>query len=139
MRPTDTFRNQHGKLVKIVQEITAQLDDKKLAVNAAPTHNLLSSLAGVLKIHLAAEDQALYPKLISHNDAKIKNLAKQYVTEMGGIKSAFEAYQQRWSSPQKIQANPATFVQETRGVFDVLAKRIYKEDNELYPLLDKAA
>lgn len=137
MSKTARFRDQHVEMVGVVKKLAGLLNADKLSKDASEARQLLSELAGKLKMHLAAEDNALYPQLLAHTDAKIKGLASQFQKEMGGIKDAFEGYIRKWSTPQTIQADAKTFVTETNGVFQVLAKRIEKEDNELYPLVDK--
>lgn len=139
MGRTERFQEQHAGLVKVVKEIAAQLDENKLATDAQGVRKLLIDLGARLKLHLVTEDQTLYPEMINHKDPKIKAMATRFQNEMGTIRVAFEDYMKRWATASAIQANAAGFVKETKAVFDVLAKRIEKENNELYPMVDKAA
>ena len=101
--------------------------------------HLLSKLAGNLKVHLAMEDEAVYPMLLEHKDPEIRSLAQKYMIEMGGLKDAFIEYIDKWTKAFAIQQNPEEFVEATKGIFDALGKRIEKEDSELYILVDEAA
>lgn len=139
MGRTDRFRAQHADLVKVVKDISAVLQPAKLATAHEDAKKQLASLAGKISMHLATEDQALYPSLVGHADPKIKDLANKYQSEMGEIRKVFEAYNKKWSTGTAIKDNPAGFCSETNELFKVLAKRIEREDNELYPMVDKAA
>ena len=105
----------------------------------APARSALSKLAGKLLLHLGAEDEHLYPNLMASNDAETKKIAQQFVDEMGGIAKAFLGYNEKWKTASSIQADAAGFITETKGIYAALADRIDKENNILYPLMDKAA
>jgi hemerythrin-like domain-containing protein len=137
MSRTENFRRQHREIHEVVREIEALLDPDKLRVDVEHCRLLLSELVGKLSVHLAMEDNALYPRLTNHKDKQVSELAKQYMNEMGGIKKVFTEYAQRWRSPAGIEGSTQQFIDETRGIFKALAERIAKEDNHLYPLVDQ--
>lgn len=139
MSATDTYRRQHEDLVKVVVEISGYLDPEKAKKDAAQVSALLSRLVGKLKIHLAMEDESLYPKLLAHADPKVKEIATRFQKEMGTMKPVVEGFAKKWGSAMAIQGNPAEFVKETKGLFDALGKRVEKENNELYATFDKVA
>lgn len=132
MSQVERFREQHAQAVVVVQQISALLNPVALAADATKVRHLLSQLVGALQAHLAMEDSLLYPKLIASSDAKVSGMAKRFQQEMGGIKDALGAYVKKWPSAVAIQQNPALFIADTRGIFAALAKRIEKEDKELY-------
>ena len=131
-----TFRRQHRQLLKITIEISNLLDPKGLAEDASNIRSLLSHLAGKLSVHLSMEDKYLYPNLLDSKDTRVSSLAKQYIDEMGDIKEVFGAYVKIWPSPTAIQNDPIKFINETKGIFEALQKRIDREDSNLYPLID---
>lgn len=136
MALTDRFRAQHAVLVGIVTEMSALLDVELLAQDASRVRRLLSSLTGKLIVHLAIEDQSLYPVLLDGDDQKAKALAQQFKDEMSVIKAAFEKYVKKWPTAAAIQAEAAEFVRDTQVVFAALKERVEKENNELYPMID---
>lgn len=136
MQRTDHFRRQHQELVDICARMTPLLADA--AAQAGALRDLLSMLAGKLSVHLAMEDNGLYPRLRKHGDAGVRSIVERYESEMSGIKEAFVGYVSRWPTAKAIEAAPAAFAQETRAIFAALTRRIEMEDGELYPLLDKA-
>lgn len=136
MARTDNFRRQHDDILALANELAALLDPAKLAQDAAPARSKLATLAGKLKVHLAMEDQSLYPTAAASAQPELSALAVRYQNEMGDIKEAFEAYLAKWPSPTAIQANPDGFVADTKGIYGALAERVRKENTELYPLVD---
>lgn len=134
---TESYRKQHKEMLDIATQISQHLKPDVLAKDAKPVRSLLSQLFGKLNIHLAMEDKALYPRLLQHDDTKVKQMANSFIKEMGGIAEAAKEYNGKWAQITKIQDSPQEFIQDTKGLFSTLAKRIQKEDNELYELVDK--
>ncbi|MBF0315426.1 MAG: hemerythrin domain-containing protein [Oligoflexia bacterium] len=140
MKRSDRFREQHEEMVKVVGQISAlSTNADKVKQNANNVRALLSQLMGSLKSHLAMEDNVLYPDLLKNSDEKVRNLATRYSSEMGGMKAAVEKYNSKWITAKNIEDNAAIFLSETKDLFNVLGKRIDRENSELYPLLDKVA
>ncbi len=136
MIETENFRRQHKEILGMASEISMRLEIDELSRSATEVRSLLSKLLGTLNAHLVMEDKALYPQLLNHADDEVKEIAKRFIEEMGGIAKAVEDYSNKWSSGLKIQKAPGTFAEETKRLFDSLSQRIEKENNELYPLID---
>jgi len=132
---TDKFRVQHNEILQIAKEMTEQMRGQP---DPVALRKLLSNLAGKLSFHLAMEDQALYPRLLGASDPKMKTMAQQFMTEMGGLGGTFAAYNGKWQVSD-IRSDPTGFAEETRAVFAALGQRIARENRELYPLADAAA
>ena len=132
---TSKFREQHAEILGIAKKVDAAM--AKLPDAAADVRTELTALAAKVNVHLAMEDDALYPRLHAHADPKVRNLAKKFTDEMSGIKAAFQKYIQTWNEPA-IRRDATGFVAATKGLFAALAQRIQRENTELYPLLDKA-
>lgn len=137
MISTASFREQHKEMLAIAGEISKGLNAEALKKDASSVRTLLSRLAGKLGVHLAMEDNALYPALVNHQDADVRNMANGFVREMGGIKKVLDAYTRKWATATLIQNGAADFVKETKELFTALAGRIKKEDNELYAVIDR--
>jgi hemerythrin-like domain-containing protein len=136
MAATDSFRKQHAELVEIVKQIESALVPQKLGADTSAVRPLLSSLIGKLSMHLAMEDNALYPRLKEHANADVRNTATKFITEMSGIKPVVEKYAQKWSD-DAIRKDAPGFCTETRGLFTALADRIKRENTELYAMVDR--
>ena len=139
MRPTDTFRQHHAEILDIAGEISGLLTEPEVQKEASRITQLLARFAGKLKGHLAMEDKVLYPKLLNHDDPHINHMASRFMNEMGGISETVVAYCGQWSTPAAISGDARTFITETKRLFRALEKRIDREDNVLYPALDKVS
>lgn len=136
MAKSDTFRAQHQQALEIIKSIQAGLSPARLAVDPKGAAANLAKLAGVVHIHLSMEDRSLYPELMNHANPHVRQVAKEFVQEMGGISTAFAAYCKRWNAAT-IKVSPDLFIQETRRIISTLSSRIRREEMELYPLADK--
>ena len=83
----DKFKHQH---VDIMANISAlrQLAQAGVAQNAANIASLIVSMSSTIKLHLAVEDQALYPALQRGNNPELTLLGAQYQKDMGPIAQA---------------------------------------------------
>jgi len=133
---TTVGRNQHTALLDTAAHITDLLNIDELMVNASQILDLITELAGKLDVHLAMEDEILYPKLLKQSDEKIQSITKDFIAEMGGIENAFHDYQKKWSNYSEIQNDPERFIKRTKAVFNVLAERIKKEEQIMYKIID---
>ena len=134
---TDNLRKQHKEILKTTDQISLYLNAETLSKDATQVKGLLSTLEKTLHFHLIKEDDSLYPGLLTHPAKSIKALAKIYIDKMGGIRKDFMNYMAKWPDAMSIQDNAESFINETKVLFEALSRRIDKEDNELYPLLDR--
>ncbi len=49
----------------------------------------------------------------------------------------FKEYMQTWAYTNAAEDDPKSFIKETQGILDKLSNRIYREDNELYVLVEQ--
>lgn len=135
MSRTEKFRHHHDELVGLVGTI-----QKAIAGNAATNAELITStmtsMTGKLTVHLAMEDNVLYPQMIASPDAATSTTAKKFQTEMGGIKEVYVGFTRKWGKAA-IASDPAGFAKEFEGIAHALGDRITRENNQLYPLADK--
>ena len=136
MIKTKRFRNEHKELLDIATKISENLNIYVLSNNALTIKKLISDLGSNLNVHLSIEDKAVYPKLLEHSSEHIKITAQNYIQEMGHISEEVKRYKRKWDIASKIQKNPDEFIRETNEILNTLIKRIDKEDNGLYDLID---
>lgn len=134
--PTAQYRIQHEELLTQATQLSNAIADNVSSLDAPSIRALLSAIAGKLRTHLAIEDNSLYPRLLKHNDEKIRKTAFSFQQEMGHIRTAFDEYLRRWPNLE-ILADPQGFRRDTRSLLRTLHDRIRREDNQLYPLLDR--
>ena len=137
MARTDRFKGQHRELVRIVAEISSLAEASQAEEKAKDISAQLHLLAGKLNVHLAMDDNALYPSLIGQKDERLAPLARKYVDEMGHIKEAFANFVAKWPTPKAIENDPVGFKKEIKGLFAALTLRIQKEETEPYPMVDE--
>ena len=105
----------------------------------APRPTELASVRGMLRDtlvrHLKCEDWALYPRLKASGNPQLAQMAAEFVHEMGHIAEDFAAYDGKWTADM-IANDWAGFCRETEVVLDVLAMRMEREDQDLYPVAD---
>ncbi len=96
----------------------------------------LARLLGVLRVHLAEEDEFLYPALIATNDGIAAELAERYRVEMGSLAWDVEDFMRHWSSSAVIAQSFEAFQSDLDRILGALAARIKRENVSLYPVAD---
>ena len=138
MAITNDYRQQHADLVKLVTKVAPLLTGASAAEKAGEIRKALSELMGKLNMHLAMEDNSLYPLMLKSANSEMSVMATKFKTEMGGIKAAVVAFNSKWTE-QTIKDKPVDFCNECKGIFDALGKRIQAENTQLYAMYDKIA
>lgn len=131
---TKLFRQQHGDILRSLSEV------KRLAADA-PEQEVslaLSRLAGVVKLHLTLEDQNMYPRMLAHEDAVVRETAQQYQRTMGELAPAYVAFHEAWTKPGAIDAQRQAFLRDFTQIEAALQQRITRENEGLYDLIDRA-
>jgi hemerythrin-like domain-containing protein len=139
MTHTTNLRRQHDVILALADDLVAAQESLATSAEAAGAATRLAKLTGVLQLHLAAEDRALYPRLRASSDAAVADTARRFMREMGGLAQVYGEFEARWRSASAIQANPDGFRAETAAVLGALGTRIARENAELYPLADAPA
>ncbi|MCE2928155.1 MAG: hemerythrin domain-containing protein [Candidatus Caenarcaniphilales bacterium] len=134
MAYTDSLKRQHDEILKSATELSQLLFPERL--NGSEAIKILSQLSGKLSAHLAMEDKVLYPKLYQHDNPAIRQTARSFFNEMGGLSEAFRDYCNKWQDNIDIDSKPIDFIEDTKALFNILGQRIHKEDNILYPMAD---
>jgi len=129
------LKNAHVNIYGLMDEVLGELND--LDNNAVTIAKNISKLAGILKIHLGNEDRYLYPSMINSGNDKLKKKAETYQNEMGDLNQAFMTFKDNYNTRGKLLSNKATAKAEISKIFDIVSKRIEKEDHDLYPLAEK--
>lgn len=139
MRPTDTYRQHHHDLRAIADHIESVLDAAAIARDPGPAAAAVRELFGKFTIHLALEDNSLYPRCQRHDDSRLRQVAERFQREMGDLGRHFDAYKRSWPGPLAIGRDPARFVADTVAVLKLLRARVGREENEFYDIVDRVA
>src|SRR4051794_14624002 len=104
-RIIDNLTRQHRELVRTATHMFGWLDAGKLRApsGASEAYRTLSSLSGILNVHLAMEDRSLYPNLIRHGDLQLRTLAQRFLDERATLRQRYDEYRASWPSAAVIE------------------------------------
>ncbi|MCR5758048.1 MAG: hemerythrin domain-containing protein, partial [Selenomonas sp.] len=129
--------DHHASIYEHINTIIRNKTDMQIEQNVDEVTKALARLAGLISIHLAAEDKFLYPNLEKSDNETVRDLSRSFNAEMGGLAKTFMDYKEEFMTPTKIKANLAKFRQDTDRVIGALQERMQREDNDLYPLVQE--
>lgn len=135
------FRKLHGQhraIIRLASSLTGLVGKLRTREDAMEARALLERLDRVLGAHLELEDRAVMPMLVGSDDPATRALARDCVEEMGGIAQVWAAYMAMWDVPA-IQGAPARFVSATHNLMGAVARRVEREERQLYPLAKNRA
>lgn len=107
------LRNQHDAAMRIADSLIDLVDDYQCETDALLIALQFNKLIGLIRVHVAQEDDQLYPELIAADDPKVAKLALSYVSEMGGLATQLEVFARRWSSSALIATDFVDFAEGT--------------------------
>jgi hypothetical protein len=132
--PDNSFLNQHEALVAqgahVVIALQAACDDA--SVRALRVQ--VARFKGALLVHQRMENEALYPRLISHPDPTIAGPARALYADLGGIYDEFIALEQRFTGAEQVREALPEYGAALRRMLKRLFLRMQREDRELYAL-----
>lgn len=129
------LQTQHEACLAIVQDIKARCNPVADRQTAVEITLMLARLTGILRIHLALEDEILYPALRNSSDPDIAEIGARFWQEMGGLADRFLEFVERWKRADVLLAEQDRFRTESAAVFKALADRIDREHRDVYPLV----
>jgi hypothetical protein len=132
---TDVYRRQHHQ----IRTLLAGTSQFLVPLDAGACRSGLERLATVLNVHLALEDKALYPRLMTHDDPDVRRTASEFHTRMGRLAEQFEAFYAKWGRPGEIESSAYEFAVEYRALSEALRHRMDVEDATLYQLVERAS
>ncbi len=136
MLETDTYRRQHDDLLDLMEQISVILSKARFRKELSKLHSLLNQLNGRFSVHLAMEDESLYPSLQEHPDEMVRTVAGHFMGEMGGLFDKFKRYMNTWKLSNSIINDQMEFIRQTERLMDMIKNRIERENSELYPLAE---
>ena len=134
----ELYQQQHAVLLRAARALEADTAGEWLPGSPESARGHLLHLSGKLTVHLQMEDRSLYPALLACGDPEVREVARRFQWEMGDLRNAAGAFWHRWLSPEAIAGEPAAFRTEGLDLLDKLSRRIGSEDDQLYPLAERA-
>ena len=138
MNSIESVKGRHANLLEMIGDIKQMLKPEILQIkpNAKLAYELICSLADRMKEHLSAEDQGLYPPLLTHEDPKVKSIAWGFINGEKPLRKMFDEYHKKWLKNCDFTFSEE-FVTETGQMLDVLETRIDREQTVLLPKLEQ--
>jgi hemerythrin-like domain-containing protein len=136
MPTLDSYRGTHAELRQMIDDLRSilSLDQLRVRPNAKTAYELLCDLGEKVRRHLAEEDRSLYPSLLIHEDPKVKSIAWGFISGEKPLRKTFDDYHKRWLKNCDFNFTDE-FLAETHEVFDMVSKRIEREEQVLFPKL----
>lgn len=136
MIPFDTLNAQNHDIAELSKVLTVLIDDREVC-DTTITCDLFLRYTEKVKDHLDMVDKTLYADLLSHHDKSINATASRFLEGSKEIKRIFNGYTQKWCSKGLHIYNHDQFIDDTKEIFRLIAKRTLAETEELYPLARK--
>ncbi len=131
----DRFKHQH---VDILQSIATlrHLSHAGVEDHATEIARQIVAMSSTIKLHLAAEDRALYPALQHEGDAALARMGQQYQQEMASIAQDYDAFARRWNTPASVRADSTGFRRDANIVLRRVHERMQRENRDFYPRIE---
>lgn len=131
----DKFKHQHGDIKRRIGELR-DLARAGAAANAEAIALGIVAMSALIKLHLAVEDQVLYPALQADRQSDLARLARHYQRDMVPIAAAYDAFARRWNTSQRVREDAQGFRDDANLVLRKLHERMLREDREFYPQIE---
>ncbi|ADV28539.1 Hemerythrin HHE cation binding domain protein [Pseudoxanthomonas suwonensis 11-1] len=128
----DRYHRDHASILQQIDTLRS-LSRAGIDANAEHISQAIVETASLIKFHLAAEDQVLYPRLATSAMPEVAAISARYQSEMQGLSQAFGRFVERWRVPARLQEDPEGFRRDANTVLRALFERLCREDRELYP------
>ena len=132
----DKFKHQHVSILGSIAALRS-LAHAGVAHNAAEIARLIVAISSTIKLHLAVEDQVLYPALQRGGNADLARMGRQYQSEMASIASAYDAFARRWNTAEQVRRDAEGFRSEANVVLRRVFERMQREDHDFYPRIEE--
>ena len=133
MTPVEELRNENDNIEAIIDVLINLVSIPTLRNNHIFCE-LLQRFHDMLDEHIKHEARSIYPKLLSHDDKKIKLVAKDFLSNTHELERILSKYVKRWCHQINTE-NHEKFEKETLEVFKLVHERIKMEESHLFTAL----
>jgi myo-inositol-1-phosphate synthase len=133
----DELNQQNHQITEISNVFLYLIEDRRMC-DTQITCDLFFDYVDKVKNHLEIQDKAIYSAILNDGDNIAKETAENFMSGSQEIKRIFKSYLKKWSHQGKHQliiANYPDFIEETKGIFELVLNRIQDETERLYPLV----
>ncbi|MBF0034227.1 hemerythrin domain-containing protein [Citrobacter freundii] len=132
----DKMKNQH---VEILEKISflRKLSQAGVSSNAQEIATAIVSMSAIIKTHLSAENQFLYPHIEQDGNSTLRQISSTFQREMTDIVSDYDVFSRRWNIASKLIGNDEAFRRDANTVLRKVFERMQKENKDFYPLVER--
>lgn len=131
----EIYLKQHDTIKQEIREINALISKESSEENIREIVRHINLLAGKINMHLAVEDQYLYPKLRESKENEVREMTEMYMEEMSSLQEEFNTYKVKFNTRTKLKETEKEFARATQLITHKIMSRIEKEEKELYQVL----
>ena len=131
----EKFKHQHADILACIDALR-KASQAGVSENAEEIARLIISMSSTIKLHLAVEDQVLYPALRNGNNAVLARMGQKFQDEMAAIASAYMVFAERWNQASALARDPEGFRLDANTVLKTVHARMQKENTVFYPAIE---
>ena len=133
MIPVEELRSENDGIKDLSDVLINLVKDQKLRTNPIFCE-LMQRFRSKLESHLKHEARAIYPKLLNHDDKKIKIVATDFLSNTHELERILNKYVKHWCDNINTD-NHEEFEDETMGLFRLVRERIEMEETHLFAVI----
>ena len=133
MIPVEELRNENDEIKDLSDVLSNLVSDQSLRTNTVFCE-LLQRFRSKLDAHLKHEARSIYPELLNHDDKKLKQIAKDFLSNTHELERILSKYVKRWCHHINTE-NHDEFEKETMEIFRLVNERIQMEETHLFTAL----
>ena len=133
MISAEELRKENDEIKDLSDVLSSLVSNQSLRTNSVFCE-LLQRFHDKLDNHLKHEARSIYPELLSHADNKIKQVAKDFLSNTHELERILTKYVKRWCHHINTE-NHEEFEKETMDVFRLVQERIDMEESHLFSIL----
>lgn len=137
MYTLDELRAQNRDLTQLLDLLSVLVEHPQLQTNPYVCR-LVTQFNEKVWMHLVFEDKTLYADLLGHADPEVVAVAARFRDSARELRHRFSQYAKHWCHTETADRNHEAFVAESREMFDLIRARIRSENEEIFPLVEKA-
>ncbi|QLX25785.1 hemerythrin domain-containing protein [Citrobacter freundii] len=132
----DKMKHQHVDILEKISFLRT-LSQSGVSSNAQQIAAAIVSMSAIIKTHLSAEDQFLYPQIEQDGNSKLRQVSTQFQREMADIVGEYDVFSRRWNIASKLMGNDEAFRRDANTVLRKVFERMQRENKDFYPLVER--
>ncbi|ATF49796.1 hemerythrin [Citrobacter werkmanii] len=132
----DKMKHQHVDILEKISFLRT-LSQSGVSSNAQQIAAAIVSMSAIIKTHLSAEDQFLYPQIEQDGNSKLRQVSTQFQREMADIVGEYDAFSRRWNIASKLMGNDEAFRRDANTVLRKVFERMQRENKDFYPRVER--